>query len=62
MILTVIKLKNVFYIKIFIKNKLKILFEMARFYSPSIIFFDEVDSIGCKRQENDNEVNRKLLF
>ena len=37
----------------------KILFEMARYYSPSTIFFDEIDAIASKRVDNECEGNRK---
>ena len=39
----------------------RILFEMARFCAPSTIFIDEVDSIGQKRGDGDNEASRKVM-
>lgn len=38
----------------------RILFEMARFYAPSVVFMDEVDSIASKRSSNEHESNRKV--
>ena len=39
----------------------RILFEMARFYAPSTIFIDEVDSVGTKRNDGENEASKKVL-
>ena len=39
----------------------RILFEMARFYAPSTIFIDEVDSVGTKRSDGENEASKKVL-
>jgi SpoVK/Ycf46/Vps4 family AAA+-type ATPase len=33
---------------------------MARYHSPSVIFFDEIDCIASKRSENENESSRKV--
>lgn len=33
---------------------------MARFYSPTIMFIDEIDSILNERSNNEHESNRKV--
>jgi len=38
----------------------RLLFEMARYYAPTTIFFDEIDALGGKRGEKDDETGRRV--
>jgi len=38
----------------------KTLFKMARYYSPSTIFFDEIDALMGQRSDNEHDVSRRV--
>jgi len=38
----------------------RILFDMARYYAPSTVFFDEIDSLASKRSDGEGDSSRKV--
>lgn len=38
----------------------RVLFELAKFHSPSIIFIDELDSLTAKRTSTEHEASKRL--
>jgi SpoVK/Ycf46/Vps4 family AAA+-type ATPase len=42
------------------EKRIKAVFAAARYHSPSIIFFDEVDSMLTRRSSEDNEASRRI--
>ncbi len=42
------------------EKMVRILFDLAKYHSPSIIFFDEIDSIASARGDSDHEASRRV--
>jgi katanin p60 ATPase-containing subunit A1 len=38
----------------------RILFEMAAYYAPTVLFFDEVDALAARRTDGENDASRRM--
>jgi SpoVK/Ycf46/Vps4 family AAA+-type ATPase len=43
------------------EEKIRNLFQMAKNLKPCVIFIDDIDSVGMKRDNDDNGVNERVL-
>ena len=42
------------------EKTVRVLFALAAYYQPSVIFIDEVDSLLCQRSSDENEASRRM--